>query len=54
MLVAMTYNVSACKLATNTISMPIDTHIPQTYLFGSIVIGAFLGHIIYEDNMDVG
>ncbi|OCF38628.1 solute carrier family 31 (copper transporter), member 1 [Kwoniella heveanensis CBS 569] len=26
----------------------------NTYLFGSIVVGAFLGHILYEDEMDVG
>ncbi|WVQ80452.1 hypothetical protein IAT38_002557 [Cryptococcus sp. DSM 104549] len=26
----------------------------NTYLFSSIVIGAFLGHIVYEGEMDVG
>ncbi|WVQ93839.1 hypothetical protein IAU59_000917 [Kwoniella sp. CBS 9459] len=26
----------------------------NTYLFGSIVVGAFLGHVLYEDEMDVG
>ncbi|KIR63724.1 solute carrier family 31 (copper transporter), member 1 [Cryptococcus bacillisporus CA1873] len=26
----------------------------NTYLFSSIVVGAFFGHVIYEDEMDVG
>ncbi|KIR98160.1 solute carrier family 31 (copper transporter), member 1 [Cryptococcus deuterogattii 2001/935-1] len=26
----------------------------NTYLFSSIVVGAFFGHMIYEDEMDVG
>lgn len=26
----------------------------QTYLFASIVLGAGLGHFLYEDEMDVG
>ncbi|CAD6590795.1 MAG: hypothetical protein TREMPRED_005882, partial [Tremellales sp. Tagirdzhanova-0007] len=26
----------------------------NTFLFGSIILGAFLGHVIYEGSMDVG
>jgi copper transporter 1 len=26
----------------------------NTYLFASIVVGAFLGHVLYEAELDVG
>jgi copper transporter 1 len=26
----------------------------NTFLFGSIVLGAFIGHVLYEGEIDVG
>nr|ODN86612.1 hypothetical protein L203_03859 [Cryptococcus depauperatus CBS 7841]ODO04408.1 hypothetical protein L204_00767 [Cryptococcus depauperatus CBS 7855] len=40
------------RLRTRILMLVAMTY--NTYLFFSIVFGAFLGHVLYEDQMDVG
>lgn len=45
MLVAMTYNVRFISSLENAAN-PAPS---QTYLFGAILVGSFIGHFLYEE-----
>lgn len=40
------------KLTSEQLMLVAMTY--NTYLFASIILGAFLGHLLYEGEMDVG
>jgi copper transporter 1 len=57
LLVAMSYWVSPLFILSSTTAdeqLMLVAMTYNSYLCGSIVIGAFTGHMLYESEMDVG